>query len=150
MTEEEAIKLLEEDRESYIKASECGLGYPSDNREHREKAKAIAIVLAHLKFYKEGLEREIDKNRENVLEIIQKDRAIEHKTKIIDEIEEKLIKENIEARKLKQIVFEKDNIENDSMNLIYSDRYMKNLGYELGISKAVEILNNILRKVEEV
>lgn len=84
MTEEQAIKLLEEDRESYIKASECGLGYPSDNREHKGKAKAIAIVLAHLKFYKEGLERESDKNRENVLEIIQKDREIQKKDKQID------------------------------------------------------------------
>lgn len=38
---------------------------------------AINIVLQYLKFYKEGLEREIEKNRENVLEIIDKDHIID-------------------------------------------------------------------------
>lgn len=40
---------------------------------------AIQMVLQHLKFYKEGLEREIDSNRRNVLEIIQKDEELEKK-----------------------------------------------------------------------
>ncbi len=74
MTEEEAIYILEiasgKQKEVHIFQNTL--------------KKAIVTVLAHLKFYKEGLEREIDKNRENVLEIIQKDRAIEEKDKIID------------------------------------------------------------------
>lgn len=77
MTIEKAIELLQEDKENYIKASQCGLGYPSDNREHKEKALAIEMILKHLQFYKEGLEREIEKNRENVLEIIDKDHIID-------------------------------------------------------------------------
>ena len=52
--------------------------------------KAIVMILAHLKFYKEGLVREIDKNRENVLEIIQKDKEIEKKDKIIDEMAQRI------------------------------------------------------------
>lgn len=74
MTEEEAIYILEiasgKQKEVHIFQNTL--------------KKAIVTVLAHLKFYKEGLEREINKNRENVLEIIQKDRAIEEKDKIID------------------------------------------------------------------
>lgn len=77
MTIERAIELLQEDKENYIKASQCGLGYPSDNREHKEKALAIEMILRYLKFYKEGLEREITKNRENVIEIIDKDHIID-------------------------------------------------------------------------
>lgn len=38
---------------------------------------AIDMVLHHLKFYKESLEREIEKNRENVFETIDKDHIID-------------------------------------------------------------------------
>ena len=38
---------------------------------------AINMTLQHLKFYKDGLEREIEKNRENVFEIIDKDHVID-------------------------------------------------------------------------
>lgn len=38
---------------------------------------AINMVLQHLKFYKDGLEREIESNRENVLKIIDKDHIID-------------------------------------------------------------------------
>lgn len=46
---EKAIKCLEKERDNYIEASKCGLGYPSDNREHKEKAKKIETVLKELK-----------------------------------------------------------------------------------------------------
>ena len=42
---EEDIKILETLKESYIKASECGLGYPSDNREDKRIAQAIENML---------------------------------------------------------------------------------------------------------
>lgn len=45
---EQAVKLLEEDRDNYIEASQCGLEYPSDNREHKEKAQAIETILKEL------------------------------------------------------------------------------------------------------
>lgn len=51
-----------------------------------EDIKSLKMVLQHLKFYKKGLEREIDNNRKNILEIIQKDKEIEKKDKIIDEM----------------------------------------------------------------
>ena len=56
---------------------------------------AINIVLHHLKFYKEGLEREIESNRKNVLEIIEKDRMID---RLITELKQRM-KDNIETVK---------------------------------------------------
>lgn len=38
---------------------------------------AINMVLKYFKFYKDGLEREIDNNRENIFEIINKDKIID-------------------------------------------------------------------------
>lgn len=38
---------------------------------------AINIVLKYFKFYKDGLEREIENNRENIFEIINKDKIID-------------------------------------------------------------------------
>lgn len=49
-----------------------------------EDIKSLKMVLQHLKFYKKGLEREIDANRKNVIEIIQQDKEIEKKDKIIN------------------------------------------------------------------
>lgn len=38
---------------------------------------AINMVLKYFKFYKDGLEREIENNRENIFEIINKDKIID-------------------------------------------------------------------------
>lgn len=38
---------------------------------------AINMVLKYFKFYKDGLEREIENNRENIFEIISKDKIID-------------------------------------------------------------------------
>ena len=38
---------------------------------------AIEMVLKHLEFYKNGLEREIENNRNNVIEIICQDKIID-------------------------------------------------------------------------
>lgn len=56
---------------------------------------AINIVLQHLKFYKEGLEREIESNRKYVFEIIEKDRMID---RLIMKLKQSM-KNNIETVK---------------------------------------------------
>jgi len=56
---------------------------------------AINIVLHHLKFYKEGLEREIESNRKNISEIIEKDRMID---RLIMNLKQSM-KDNIEMVK---------------------------------------------------
>lgn len=38
---------------------------------------AINMVLKYFKFYEDGLEREIENNRENIFEIINKDKIID-------------------------------------------------------------------------
>ena len=38
---------------------------------------AINMVLKYFKFYKDGLEREIENNRKNIFEIINKDKIID-------------------------------------------------------------------------
>lgn len=53
---------------------------------------AINMTLQHLKFYKDGLEREIEKNRENVFEIIEKDKEISYLKGKADTME-KIIRE---------------------------------------------------------
>lgn len=65
---EEAIKCLEKERDSYIEASKCGLGYPSDNREHKEKAYKIELVLKELKRLQEDYIAK-DKIREKIEEL---------------------------------------------------------------------------------
>ena len=61
-----------------------------------EDIKSLKMVLQHLKFYKEGLEREIDANRKNVIEIIQQDKEIEKKDKIINKMAEYIRVDDIE------------------------------------------------------
>lgn len=46
----------------------------------------------YIDFYKKGLEREIESNRENIMEIIKQDKEIENKDKMIDLMAEELQK----------------------------------------------------------
>ena len=53
---EEDITTLETLKEIYIKASECGLGYPSDNREDKSIAQALENLLTRYKQLEAELE----------------------------------------------------------------------------------------------
>lgn len=60
--------------------------------------------------------------------------------KVLDKIEKELTTMCIKAKDDKEELFRRDNALNESLNLVYSDRYMKALGYELGIRAAIEVL----------
>lgn len=92
---EEDIKILETLKESYIKASECGLGYPSDNREDKRTAQAIENMLNRNKELEEKWDKDTHK-LQNALDLANAD-------KINNYIPVSLVEETIEElnRKIK-------------------------------------------------
>ena len=87
--QEEVIKLAKEFTKMDFSNPMGWTGYY--DTELKELQECIKIVLNMLEekdkeidFYKKGLEREIESNRDNIMEIIKQDKEIEKKDKMID------------------------------------------------------------------
>lgn len=66
MTEEEAIKILDNVFTEMLIEKEIGTGYKQ----------AIKTLLVFYKYWRNGFERELENNRENIIAIMEKDLKI--------------------------------------------------------------------------
>lgn len=79
MTEKEAVKILDNIFTEILIEKELGTKYKQ----------AIKTLLTFYKYWRNGFERELESNRENIIEIIEKDFKINN---IVKEMQKKRLK----------------------------------------------------------
>lgn len=89
MTEKEVIKILDNVFADMLIKKQCGEKYST----------AVKVLIAYFKHYRSGFERELESNRENILELITTQEKLEttkkaviSQNKIINAMSEQLIR----------------------------------------------------------
>lgn len=96
MTEKEAIKILDNIFTDILIKKKCGEKYSI----------AIKVILVYYKYYKDSFERELENNRENILELIEKSEELNLYNETEIALNNRIIDLELELKKKDKIIDE--------------------------------------------